>query len=153
MIRKIPNLLSNWFPPICSDFKYFRLKVDSIMSINSIFVTEESSFRYEIKLFYGVIFFRQSETKIDFPDSYSLKRVFPRVARANPTTQFQSASIQKQYLGIHFFSSKQPFVLFLEQHWTKIKCLDWLEVSKYGNSLVTCLGSVSCVTHPKRTRI
>ena len=75
-------------------------------------MTEESSFRYEIKLFKGVKFFRQSETKIDFPDSYSVKRV----ARANPTTQFQSAFVQKQYLGIHVFSSKQPFVLFLEQH-------------------------------------
>ena len=96
-------------------------------------MTEESSFRYEIKLFKGVKFFRQSETKIDFPDSYSVKRV----ARANPTTQFQSAFVQKQYLGIHVFSSKLPFVLFLEQNWTKIKCLDWLDVFKYGNSLVT----------------
>ena len=68
----------------------------------------------------NVFFFRQSETKIDFPDSYSVKRV----ARANPNTQFQSAFFQKQYLDIHCFWSKQSFVLFLEQHYAKIKCLD-----------------------------
>ena len=49
--------------PIYSNFKYFRLKVDSITSINSIFVTEKKQFQIRNKTFLRCKFFSSKRDK------------------------------------------------------------------------------------------